>query len=179
MLHSSMVFWTRYHTGEMPADLVPYIMDAPLPPLRKPDGGVKPIAVVESLRRMVSSIAMSRVKAHAKYLHAPFELGVITKAGAETIIHGVRKWVDTLGNNDQYGMLQVNLRNAFNLVSRRVILRETQRHLPEIAPWVKLCYGFRQDLKLWTGSITISSHTRIQQGEPWVPSFSTSHYNLW
>ena len=49
-----------------------YIMSAPLTPLRKPDGGVRPIAVGETLRRMVSSIAMSRVKAHAKHLLTPY-----------------------------------------------------------------------------------------------------------
>ena len=63
-------------------------------------------------------------------------------------------------------MLQVYLQNAFNLVSRRVILRETRRHLPEIEPWVKLCYRSRQDPKLWSGTFTFDSHTGIQQGDP-------------
>lgn len=54
--------------GEVPDDVVPYFMGAPLTPLRKPDGGVRPTAVGETLRRTVSLIAMSRVKAQAKDL---------------------------------------------------------------------------------------------------------------
>ena len=70
---------------------------------------------------------MSRVKTHAKYLLILFHFRVPTRSGAESIIHGARRWVNKLGDNNQYGMLQVDLRKSFDFVSRRVILRETHR----------------------------------------------------
>lgn len=155
--------------GEMPTELTPWITGAPLTPLKKPDGGVRPIAVGETLRRIVSSIALSRVVQRARDHLAPFQLGVATKNGSETIIHATRKWIEKMGNNNNYAMLQLDLKNAFNLISRRVILRETRRHLPEILPWVRLCYANGDDPILWSDDFMLKSHSGIQQGDPLGP----------
>lgn len=97
----------------MPDNLVPYIMGTPLMPIRRPDGGVRPIAVGETLNRIVSSIAMSRVKTQAKHPRRPLQVGVATRTSTDTKIHGVRTWLDNLGDSGRYGMLQLGMRSAF------------------------------------------------------------------
>ena len=155
--------------GEMPPELTPWITGAPLTPLKKPDGGVRPIAVGETLRRIISSIALSCVMTRSRDHLASFQLVVATKNGSEIIIHGTRKWIEKMGGDDKYAMLQLDLKNAFNLISRRVILLQTERHLPEILPWVRQCYASDDDPILWSGEFTLKSHSGIQQGDPLGP----------
>ncbi|CAH9096985.1 unnamed protein product [Cuscuta epithymum] len=56
-------------SGSCPSQLGEYIASAPLTPLLKPDGGVRPIAVGTIWRRLVSKVAASMVnKEMASYL---------------------------------------------------------------------------------------------------------------
>ena len=51
--------------GVLPAEAVPYLCAARLIPLRKKDGGVRPIAVGETLRRVVAKWVMRGSEARA------------------------------------------------------------------------------------------------------------------
>ena len=110
-----ITFWAR---GLAPASLAPWITGAPLTPLRKRDNGVRPVAVGETLRRMTGSMLLARNKTAIRTLLLPHQLGVATSSGCEAIIHAARHFADTHGNDDRIAMLQVDLANAFNLISR-------------------------------------------------------------
>ena len=155
--------------GEMPPEHTPWITGMPLTPLKKPDGGIRPIAVGENLRRIVSSIELSRVMTRARDYLVPFQIGVATKNGSEIIIDATRKWIEKMSGNNNHTMLQLDLKNAFNLISRSVILRETKRYLSEILPWVRLCYANDEDSILSSGKFTLRSHSGIHQGDPLGP----------
>ena len=37
--------------------------------------------------------------------------------------------------DDEFGVLKIDMKNAFNLVSRQVLLSEYAKHFPELFPW--------------------------------------------
>ncbi len=93
---------------------------------------MRQIAVRETLRRLVASLLIHRnfdlIHAHL----APHQVGVATRNGTETIIHSVRSMVDRLGADASYGLLKLDLRNAFNLVSRLPFRKVVSLHFPEL-----------------------------------------------
>ena len=95
----------------------------------KKDGGIRPIAVGNILRRLTAKTIARRVQERAASLLAPHQLGVGVKNGCEAILHTVRK---VLESDPSLFCLQVDFQNAFNLVSREVGLEEVARLFPEI-----------------------------------------------
>ena len=64
-------------------------------------------------------------------------------------------------------MLKVDMKNAFNQVSRRALLSECAEHFPELLPWVGWCYG--QHPNLWHTLGCLTSESGVQQGDPLGP----------
>ena len=58
--------------------------------------------------------------------------------------------------------------NAFNCVSRGVVLSAVRKHFPWLAPWVDTCYHF--DSNLLVGTSQIPSQRGVQQEDPLEPS---------
>ena len=127
----------------------------------KKDGGIRPIAVGNILRRLTAKTIARRVQERAASLLAPHQLGVGVKNGCEAILHTVRK---VLKSDPSLFCLQVDFQNAFNLVSREVGLEEVARLFPEILAWTSTCYG--QSSHLLFGTTSISSECGWQQGDP-------------
>lgn len=62
--------------GEAPASLAPQLAGASLHALPKPSGGVRPIAVGESLRRLVGKLLRQAVKTDVRSGLWPLQIGV-------------------------------------------------------------------------------------------------------
>ena len=127
----------------------------------KKDGGIRPIAVGNILRRLTAKTIARRVQERAATILAPHQLGVGVHNGCESILHTVRK---VLESDSSLFCLQADFQNAFNLVSREVGLEEVARLFPEILAWTSTCYG--QASHLLFGSTSISSECGWQQGDP-------------
>jgi hypothetical protein len=80
-------------SGRAPSSFATWLCGAPLTALAKPNGGVRPIAVGEVIRRLVAKCLMARVKQSAQALLAPLQMGVAVQGGAEAIIHTTRRLV--------------------------------------------------------------------------------------
>ena len=80
--------------GMFPADLAPPLASANLIPLRKPDGGVRPIAIGETLRRLVGKVLMGTPSlAKALRALAPQQCGVGIANACESIGQGLQDLV--------------------------------------------------------------------------------------
>ena len=66
-------------------------------------------------------------------------------------------------NDEDFVALKIDLRNAFNLVSRQAFLDKCAAHFPEVLPWALWCYW--QHPVLWHPLDIISSETGVQQGD--------------
>ena len=156
-------------SGQAPSSMSQWVGSAPVTPLCKRDGGVRPIAVGETLRRLVGKLWMKRISAKAQAYLGDSQVGVAVKGGAEAVVHAVQRAATDLGNGrNDVAVLQLDLANAFNLVSRRAFLRVVRTEFPELFPWVQYTYGANAPW-LWYGDIRWRSATGVQQGDPLGP----------
>ena len=152
-------------SGKGPPQLAPWLCRAPLTALRKRNRGIRPIAVGETLRRLLSSCATDHIsKTAANWFH-PLRFGIATRNGTEAVVHAVRKVMQHHGSNSEYGSLSVDLTNAFNLASRNVFLKGVKDHFPSLLAWTSYCYGGEAPF-LWSGEDSIRSVRGVQQGDP-------------
>jgi hypothetical protein len=88
--------------------------------MTKPLGGIRPIIIGEMLYRLtIHALCLQFRNAFATHFF-PHQFGIATKGGCETIIHGIRCTLDLHPN---WVVFQLNMTNAFNLVSKGVIFQ--------------------------------------------------------
>ncbi|CAE7525196.1 unnamed protein product, partial [Symbiodinium sp. CCMP2456] len=80
--------------GEAPAAVAVHFAGASLHALPKKHGGLRPIAVGETLRRLVGKLLCSAVRVEARRHLWPLQLGVAVPNGAEAAVHVTRQWSD-------------------------------------------------------------------------------------
>ena len=155
--------------GECPLELVPFLAGAPLTALRKKDDSVRPIAVGETFRRLVGKcfIKSEEVASRFESLFVPRQLGVGVRGGAEVVVRSVNILCKKWGEDPSRAVLKVDFRNTFNTMSREVMLREVQTEFPDLARWMRWCYG--QAANLYAGDEGIASESGTQQGDPIAP----------
>lgn len=153
--------------GKAPQEIQPYLAGARLTALAKGKGDVRPIAAGNIFRRIASKCACSLLKVRAKAKFGGLQLGVACPAGAEKIVHSMRNTLAERWSDPDFLILKVDFSNAFNNVSRQVLLEECRKTFPDLLPWAYYCYGstsllFHQDNK-------IKSCVGVQQGDPLGP----------
>ena len=84
------------------------------------------------------------------------------------MVHAVRKVMQHHGSNPEYGLLSVDLTNAFNLVSRNAFLKGLKDHFPSLLAWTSYCCDGEAPF-LWSGEDSIRSVRGVQQGDPLGP----------
>jgi hypothetical protein len=144
-----------------------YITTSPLIALKKPDQGLRPIAIGEIWRRLVSKCAVHEVRTPTLEYFSPHQLGVGSPGGAEAIVHTAQAIIDEFGHDDSYALLKIDFKNAFNLVNRNVFLCEIKAKYPALLSWVKLCYS--NPNRVLFGRELFYAHTGVQQGDPLGP----------
>jgi len=152
--------------GLAPRELAPFIAGAPLMALVKVGGGLRPIAIGETIRRLVSKCCCEATTEDAKIIFGPLQVGVATKGGAEASVHAARKLAKEFGEDPGKIMLKVDFSNAFNMVDRTEMLAQVYEKLPGLFRWVEYCYS--QPAHLF-GSIMLQSMAGVQQGDPLGP----------
>ena len=152
--------------GEAPSD-TPTVTNARLVALIKKSGDLRPIAVSETLRRLVAKCCCHKVKEKAVGLLAPHALGTGVPGGVEAVVHSTRAVLRDHGHKADHALLKWDYKNAFNMVDRSAIIGVVREVLPELSAWVEFCYARFSDL-FW-GEHTISSECGVQQGDPLGP----------
>ena len=90
--------------------------------------------------------------------------------GAEKIAHSLRVHVEMHWLEENFVVMKVDMKNAFNLVLRQAILSECAKHCPELYPWAHWCYS--QHPYLWHMMGNLTSECGVQQGDPLGPLLS-------
>ena len=163
--------------GRAPAAVAPVLAGASLVALPKPAGGVRPIAVGELLRRLTGKCLMATVKDEAWSFFWPAQVGVAVKGGAEKAVHAVRAWSYRHAGSTHKAILKLDLRNAFNCVSREEVLRQATAHFPSLARWATWCY--RQPSRLQFGERALESSAGVQQDRMEAAGFSLTTLSFW
>ena len=109
--------------GKVPPTVRPYFFGASLIGLGKKDGGVRPIAIGGTLRRLVAKCAVLLIKEDIGSLLFPTLLGFGTCRGVKGAVHGARNYLSNL--EDGKLLLKLDFRNAFNSIQRDKMLEAT------------------------------------------------------
>ena len=152
-------------SGGVPDEVRPFFFGASLFAFAKKDGGVRPIAVGLTLRRLASKIANSKALDLCSSLLAPRQLGVGIKGGAEALAHAARRFLYSMKADEV--LVKLDFSNAFNSIRRDAVLEATAQFAPALVPYVTSAYG--SPSTLWYGNNLIESAEGLQQGDPLGP----------
>jgi hypothetical protein len=145
--------------------VTPLIYGANLIALTKKDGGVRPIAVGSTFRRLAAKICVRLTRTKLQTLFEPVQVGFGTRGGCEAAVHAVRTFVKS---DSCEVLLKLDVKNAFNSVNRDTLLNEIKIHVPEIYNILLQCYHCPS--KLVHKSNEILSAVGCQQGDPLGPA---------
>ena len=148
--------------GDVPESVAPYLSGARMQAGLKKDGGIRPIAVGNLLRRLTSKCSMAGVVEKAVTKLSPHQLGVGVNGGLEAVIHAVNTVMEE--GDEELMILQVDYINAFNLADRDTAFKAVEEEFPEILNWVLTCYGCKSILVF--GNTVILSEVGFHQGDP-------------
>ena len=153
--------------GEAPPQLARHIAGASLVALPKPDAGIRPIAVGETLRRLVAKTLTADVREQAgKLLLKGRQVGVAVDGGLEAATAVVKDFAARNRGADKV-LLKIDYANAFNMVNRQAFIDAVRRDLPELSAWVEWCYASPSAL-IYRGEV-LESQRGVQQGDPLGP----------
>lgn len=154
-----------------PAAMREVLCASSLIPLTKKDGGLRPIAVGDTIRRVVGKclLSLEAVRTEMASLQ-PRQCGVGVRNAAEMVGMGLQRLVQSHASTgaSDYVVLQVDVRNAFNSVSRDAVLRGCMSKVPSAYNWLRFCYGGTSPL-FCQGRHVCTSHVGVHQGDACGP----------
>ena len=157
--------------GEAPPELQPYLAGGVLVAFNKSvegvvGGDIRPIVMGNILRRIAAKVICKVKKDQFNHYLSPHQKGT-QKGGSEQIIHSVRAAIERDNLPTNWVLAKIDLKNAFNLVSRKQVLLEVATNFPSIYKWVKYMLGSASYLN-WSDEV-IESAIGVQQGDPLAP----------
>ena len=138
------------------------IFEGRLIALTKKDGGMRPIAVGYTLRRLVAKWANSHVITARSNELKPIQVWVDVSRGAEAAVHAARRFVETLEYENV--LVKLDFANAFNTIRRDSTLETTAENTPELYKFILSTHSC--EFKLTFGPYIILSREGSQQGDP-------------
>ena len=152
--------------GRVPDEVTPLLYGASLCALSKKDGGARPIAVGNTIRRVVAKCCVRICRDSSVGLVGPHQFGFGSPNGCEIAAHASRIFCSAPGGSNRL-ICKIDFKNAFNSVRRDVILSLVLQYVPELYPFVFQCY--RHATTLSFGDFIIESVEGVQQGDPLGP----------
>lgn len=150
--------------GKTPQFAAPFFFGARLIALSKHDGGVRPIAIGNTLRRLSAKVLNKWAMLKSAPLFQSVQYGAGARNGAETVIHRVRSF---LSSSDDTCLVKIDFKNAFNTIRRDCFLEHVAVSLPRAYNFVHSAYGLPS--LLINKSNIIYSSEGVQQGDPMGP----------
>ena len=165
LLSALTLFTNTVLEGRCPPDIATIFFGGRLIALTKKSGGLRPIVVGMTLRRLASKCASAFGIAQSSSYFSPIQLGVGIRGGAEAAVHSARRFTESLPHG--HVVVKLDFSNAFNCLHRSDMLLAIRDRLPKIYAF---CYSaYSQPSKLFFGDYTVQSQEGPQQGDPLGP----------
>ena len=148
--------------GKCHPDVIPILFGGNLTALVKKSGGIRPIAVGYTWRRLAAKCANSNAMSRLGDYFAPIPLGVGVGGGSESAAHATRRFMESMPN--EFVIAKLDFTNASNNLRRNAMLEAVYKTVPKIYNFCHLSYS--QPTKLRYESKSISSEKGTQQGDP-------------
>ena len=152
--------------NELPEDIKPIFFGANLCALSKKDGGIRPIAVGTTLRRLTTKVGFKPLSRQLGTLLRPNQLGYASKGGREAAAHAARHYLNSNLKNKVF--LKLDIKNAFNCINRDIILQKVKENIPSL--YNLMWQAYSRPSHLFYRNEILSSATGIQQGDPGGPA---------
>ena len=130
--------------------------------------GVRPIGIGETWRRLFAKVLLSQVGPEATEACSSNQLCAGLKAGIEGGIEAAKQLQDLHAEEEEWGFLLVDARNAFNELNRYQLLWTVRHEWPSGSHFVFNCYKFWSTLIIRDGKKGefIFSKEGVTQGDP-------------
>jgi len=138
LLEALLTLVTATNSGHLHPRAAPYLCAARLIPLRKKDRGVHFIAVSDTLQRLVAKWLLATAQGrNAAAALAPRQTAFAKGSLCEVVAMVVQAQVDALHGNTGWLLLQADLKNALNSITRPALQEALERLCPSTTPWVR------------------------------------------
>ena len=108
----------------------PILFGRNLTALAKKSGGIRPIAVGYTWRRIAAKCASAFAMNTLGDYFAPTQLGVGVSGSCEAAVHATRRFIETMPAD--YVVAKLDFSNAFNNIRKDVMLQQVFNQVPEI-----------------------------------------------
>ncbi|KAL0221229.1 hypothetical protein RCL1_001083 [Eukaryota sp. TZLM3-RCL] len=133
--------------------------------LNKPNGGVRPIAVSESITRLLAIVVFNRCKSSSINYLKDFQWGIGVVDGAACTVHAVET---LLYKHSTKSALLLDFSNAFNAIKRASILTSINNSpICSLFPYFHAQHSMNS--KLIFHSYSVASSSGVKQGDPLGP----------
>ena len=172
--------------GKVPEFAISTFFGASLCALTKKGGGIRPIAVGNTIRRLATKVGARPIQINLGRDFEPVQLGVSVKGGAEAAAHAARYYLSRCSHRRVF--LKIDMKNAFNCLRRDVFLAAARDRAQGL--YSLLWQAYSTSTTLFYGEETLVSATGIQQGDPFGPALFAlgvdqiarglcSEFNVW
>lgn len=165
LLTSLTAFVNSLLEGKCSPEVKPILFGGQLIALEKKSGGIRPIAIGYTWRRIAAKCANNYATTSLNRYLQPLQLGVGTPGGCEAAVHATRRFVESMP--DDHCVVKLDFSNAFNSLHRDVMLDAVLEKVPGIYKFCHLSYSKSSEL-IYSG-YTIHSSEGPQQGDPLGP----------
>lgn len=152
-------------SGKCHPDVIPVLFGGSLIALEKKSGGIRPIAIGYTLRRIAAKCANKVALASLGDKLLPEQLGLGTPGGCEAAVHATRRYLSDMP--EDFVVAKLDFCNAFNSVHRDTMLNQIADLVPEIYKFCHIAYSTSTHLKFFNHIIL--SDEGAQQGDPLGP----------
>ena len=140
-------------------------------PLEKAPSGIRPIGIGEVLRRIVGKAIVTEIKPEILESAGNLQLCAGQKGGCEAAAHAMREIFE---EEDTDAVLFVDASNAFNSINRKTLLHNIKYLCPQMATYVRNCYGHPSRLFVAGGKELLSAEGTTQGDPLAMPAYGVS-----
>ena len=115
----------------------------------------------------MAKVALKSLKKEISEAMEPHQFGVGCPDACLRISKAVWRCYKMAQEDHELGILQIDMSNAFNSLSRTAILEYVKTNIPALLPWAS--WMLSSAAVLVCGSTTLASTSGVQQGDPLGP----------
>lgn len=136
--------------------------------LAKLTGGLRPIAIGETLVRLMGACITRQLEHEVQNLMAPYQFGVGCKGGADIIAMTCSMMVGLIksrhNRDDTMGIIPLDFVNAYGSVRRLHTGKAILKHLPQLFDTFLFLYGKESEVYLLNGTHVATVYSGLRQG---------------
>lgn len=159
---------SRLARGSLPPCTIPLVSAATLLPLQPRPAKIRPIAIGQSIRRLVTKVLLPAAIEDCRDHFAPEQLANGVPNGMDAIVHDARMLLRRHGRDPHYVMVSIDASNAFNRFSRQKVLDQLPTRAPSLSRFLDMVYARTTSPLILPSSppTMLVSREGSQQGDP-------------